>query len=212
MTQAINPSMSSLRSLGIISDEQYQTALVSDIADRLHAAASAGEALFWLVSRGIVAEAEVDRQADESGEHAEKQAVLFEAQENIAAAIRSVNAEHMDALLAHGLIDADQHEAGLDVRPQRAEGVIDSPGRALAVLVNRGIVSEAQFDELKAAADKTAGQAEHQACNGIVEEAARVTHEIVGHYVKAMSGGALRVFGLMMLGIFSLIGLAVWLL
>ena len=207
MNQTLNPSLGSLVSLGIISEAQCQTGLASDIADRLHAATSAGEALFWLVTRGIVPEAEVDRQADESAWHAEKQAVLLEAQENIAAAIRSVNAEHMDVLLAQGLIDADQHEAGLDIRPQRAEGVIDSPGRALAVLVNRGVVTEAQFDELKAAA-ALAGQQERSA---IVDEAARITHEIVGQYVKAMSGGALRVFGLIMLAVFSLIGLAVWL-
>ncbi len=209
------PAARSLLTLGIISDEQYQRALASDIADKLQAADSAGEALFWMATRGIVTEAEIDRQvdaltqsgADEAGTHAEKLTALSAAQEGIAATIRSVNAEYMDALLELGLIDAGQRDAGLDLRPQRVEGIIDSPGRALAVLVNRGIVTETQFDDMKATADKTAGQGEHQARNDIVAEAARITHEIVGHYVKAMSGGVFRMFGLLMLGVVVVIGL-----
>jgi hypothetical protein len=206
----------SLLTLGVISDEQYRRALASDIADKLQAADSAGEALFWMATRGIVTEAEIDRQVDaltqsagvgEAGVQAEKLTALSAAQEGIAATIRSVNAEYMDALLELGLIDAGQRDAGLDLRPQRVEGVIDSPGRALAVLVNRGVVTEAQFDELKAVADKTAGQAGHRARNEVVAEAARITHEIVGHYVKAMSGGVFRMFGLLMLGAVLLIGL-----
>lgn len=86
---------------------------------------------------------------------------------------------------------------------------MDSPARALAILVGRGIVAEERLSEISAQ-----GLEESQRANGterLAAEAAKVHHAIVGKYVKAMAGGALRAVGLMMLAIFGVIGLAVWL-
>jgi len=124
MTEPAALSLQSLRTLGLVSDEQYRQALSSDIAGELEAGATPADALFGLVARGIVTEAEVDRQADELARPsadgpgtAEKLAVLSEVRGSIAATVWSFNAPHMEALLALGLIDGAQREAGCGLRP-----------------------------------------------------------------------------------------------
>lgn len=215
----LNNRFKSLVALGLITDEQYQQASTHERLVGLTTVESDGEALFRLVVCGVVNEQELEAFADQLGaaaqepnvgEH-EKLAIVDEALSFIEVPVRSVNREPLDALLVLELINTEQHEAGLDIRPTRAEGLMDSPARALAILVSRGIVAEGRLDEIMAQGLENAQQANAKERLAVATEAAKVYRGIVGQYVKAMSGGALRVFGLMMLVIFSVIGLAVWL-
>lgn len=213
----LNNRFKSLLALGLINGEQYQQATTHERLVGL-TTESDGEALFHLVVCGVVNEQELEALADQlrtaqepnPGEQ-EKLAIVDEALSFMDVAIRSVNREPLDALLALDLINTEQHEAGLDIRPTRAEGLLDSPARALAILVSRGIVAEERLAEITAQGLENSQQANAKERLAVATEAAKVYHGIVGKYAKAMAGGALRVFGLMMLAIFGVIGLAVWL-
>ena len=203
--------------MNIVSEGQFQQILAHDRFDELNAAESSADALFTLVAMGLVSEAELDRQAEALEAAADPAgagqalSVIDETRDTMAAVVRGFNREQMDVLLELGLIDAEQRDAGEAIRPQRVEGVLDSPAKALAALVNRGIVTEEQFDAMKALSADTSQQVQFQQRNAVVDEAARRYHEIVGQYVKAMSSGVLRSVGLLLLIVFSVIGLMVWL-
>ena len=218
MTQTLVAHFNSLLALGVMTEAQCQRALAHERLMSLTTVESDADALFRAAICGVVTEKELEElaarfdeaQASDPGQ-SEKRAIVDEALGLIDAVVKEQMRGPLDALLALGLITADQHEAGLDIRPMRAEGAIDGPARALAVLVNRGIVEEERLVELKAQGlgdSQDAGAKERLA---VVTEAARIYHEIVGQFVKAMGGGALRLFGLIMLAVFGLIGLVLWL-
>jgi len=215
----LNNRFKSLLALGLIDGEQYQQATTHERLVGLTTVESDGEALFHLVVCGVVNEQELEALAGRLGATTqeaapggnEKLAIVNEALSFVDVAIRSVNRGPLDALLDLDLINTEQHEAGLDIRPTRAEGLMDSPARALAILVSRGIVAEERLNEITAQGLENSQQVNAKERLAVAAEAAKVHHAIVGKYVKAMAGGAFRVFGLMMLAIFGLIGLAVWL-
>lgn len=81
---------------------------------------SDGEALFHLVACGVVNEQALEAIADQLGAAAqepnpaeqEKLAIVDEALSFIDVAVRSLNHEPLNALLALELINTEQHEAG----------------------------------------------------------------------------------------------------
>lgn len=218
MNQTLVTHFKSLLTLGVITSEQYQRATMHERLMSVTSVESDADALFRSVICGVVSERELEdlaarlvaAQEFDPGRN-EKIAIVSEALVFIDAAIRDSMREPLDALVAMGLIDTEQHEAGLDIRPVRAEGVMDSPARALAILVSRGIVTEERLNELKAQATENALQADAKERLAVITEAAQIYHDIVGQYVKAMGGGALRAFGLIMVVVFGIVGLAVWL-
>jgi hypothetical protein len=175
------------------------------------------DTLFWLVHHGIVSEAELQTHKDSllalpqaTDADEARFSIVGPALDMIDQVVKGMIRPALDALLALGLIDAKQYEAGCDVRPQRAEGVIETPGRALAVLANRGIVTEEQFEAMKAQARANPPGAGEEERSAVVIEAEKIFNDIVDQYVKAMSGGAGRAFLLIALVIAAVIGLGLW--
>jgi hypothetical protein len=213
---AFNHHVATLRDLQLITPSQYQQALARDDLQGL-TTGSAADALFWMMSRGLVNEKKLESQvsalSETDGEQArDGLAVLRQTLDMAADLVRSMNREHMEALQSLGLIDAAQCAAGCDVHPQRVEGIIDSPARALAVLVNRGIVDEAQFEAMKNEALQPSPADDAAERSAVVSQADQMGREMVGRYVKAIAGGAFRMVGLPVLGVGMLVGLMVWLL
>lgn len=219
MNQSLDKNFKSLLAHGLISEEQYQQATTHErFADQPNGDSDA-DALFRLVTCGVVKEQELHALADElasmqgsNSERREKLDIVNEALSYIDSAVRIVNSGPLDVLLSLGVINAEQHEEGLDIRPTRAEGLMDSPARALAILVGHGVVPGERLEEIKRQELENSQGANAKERLTIATEAAQIHHDIVGQYVKAMAGGAFKAFGLMMLVIFGVIGLAVWLL
>jgi hypothetical protein len=219
MNQAPIHHFKSLLALRLITDEQYQRAATHERLATLTTVESDSDALFRMVICGVVTENDLEHlvgrlaetQGSASHGDSEKLTIVNETLSFINAAIRNLNREPLDVLLGMSLIDAEQHEAGLDIRPSRAEGLMDSPARALAILVNHGIVAEERLAELAAEGLENPLEADAKERRAVAAEAAKAYHGIVGQYVKAMSLGAIRFVGLMMLAVLGVIGLAVWL-
>lgn len=212
------PHLKSLLDIGLISEQQSQDALIHDDAAKLDAHEDEVDTLDWLLGHGIVSEDELEADKkrllalpETSDADEERFGIVHAALDLVNEVIKGTIGPAFDALLALGLIDAAQFEAAGDVRPQQAEGVIDSPARALAVLANRGIVTEEQFEAMKAQARAVSPGAVAGERDAVVIEAEKIFNDIVGQYLKAMSGGMGRVFLLLALFVAGVIGLGLWL-
>lgn len=220
MTPQDNTHLTSLRQWGLITQAEHGAAQAPELRGLLADATSDEEALFKLMARGVVDEDDLARRIDAlreadpgDGSFDEPLGILTSVQDAITESVSRLNKPHMDALLALSLIDEGQHAEGCKLRPMQAEGRIDGPARALMVLVNRSIVSEADFHALKAAAHAPSdGGAAPSGRHAVVLEAERLYDELVGTFVKAMASGSIKVFALLMLGIGLFVGLMVWVL
>ena len=213
-----SPHLKTLRDFGLISEQQSQAAAIHDDAAELDDQPDEVDTLYWLVTRGIVSEGELQAHKNrmlalpEATDADEALfAIVHPVLDMVDHVVKGLGRPEFEALLALGLIDAQQLEASGDVRPQRAEGIIDTPARALAVLVNRGIVTEEQFEALKTQAHADAPGAEEEERVAVVIEAEKIFNDLVGQYVKAMSSGMWRTFLLIMLVVAAVIGLGLWL-
>lgn len=213
-----HPHFSTLLAMNLINAEHYERALAHADAADMATRENEADALYWLVARSILRERDLENLEEqlealpenEAG-RAERLHIVRDALDAIDAFMKSFMQEPLGNLLKHGLIDRDQHAAGSDIRPTVAEGFIESPASALAVLRNRGIVTEEQFDVLKAQAAAPAQDAAAEERNAIVVEAEQIFDGMVDTYVKAMSGGTWRLFLLLMMPVFLVIGCILWL-
>lgn len=212
------PHLKSLLDIGLISEQQSQDALIHDAAAELDAHEDEVDTLYWLLGHGIVSEDELEAEKkrllalpETSEADEERFGIVHATLDLVDQIIKGTIRPALDSLLALGLIDAAQLEAAGDVRPQMAEGVIDSPARALAVLANRGIVTEEQFEAMKAQARAVPPGAVEGERDAVVIEAEKIFNDIVGQYLKSMSGGIGRMFLLLALFVGGVIGLGLWL-
>lgn len=204
----------SLLALGLITHAQHRQAAAHS---ELHALESEAEALLWMMVHGLASETELQHQAqrlrtaaDTDPREREKLQLLDEALEMADQLARRVVRDPLDQLLALGLIDAVQHSAGCEVRPVSAEGTACTPASALAVLKNRGIVSAAQFDALKASAVSPSEEPEAALRSRIVLDAEGIFHRIVNQYADALWTGVRRVLFGMLLAMGVSFALVLW--
>jgi hypothetical protein len=213
-----SPHLKSLLDFGLISEQQAHAAALHDDAAELDDEPDEIDTLYWLVTRGIVSEGELEAHKDrmlalpEASDADEARfAIVHPVLEMVDHVVKGMCRPEFEALLALGLIDATQFEASGDVRPQRGEGVIDTPARALAVLHNRGIVTDEQFEAMKTQAHADAPGAGEKERGAVVLEAEKIFNDMVGQYVSAMNSGMWRTFMLIMLFVAAVIGLGLWL-
>ncbi len=204
----------SLLALGLITHAQHRQCARHG---EMHALESEPEALLWMMVHGVASETELQAQADGLRSAAEldprereKLLLLCEALELADQLARRILREPLDHLLALGLIDAAQHSAGCEVRPVSVEGPAGTPASALAVLKNRGIVSAAQFEALKAAALLPSVGTDAALRSRIVIEAEDIFHRIVHQYSDALWTGVRRLLVGMLMSTTVVLGLVFW--
>lgn len=214
MSGGLPAAFQSLLALGLITHAQHRQAARHD---EMHAIESEPEALLWMMVHGMASETELQAQAEwlrSAAEHdlheSEKLHLLREALEMADQLPRRILREPLDHLLSLGLIDASQHSAGCEVRPVSAESAAGTPASALAVLKNRGIVTTAQFDAMKAAALAPLAGMEAQLRSRIVLDAERIFQRIVHQYCDALWSGVHRLLAGMLLSMTVVFALVWW--
>ncbi len=178
------PALDSLLELHLINGMQFDRAMESQIAEELAGVENETAVLFRLVVEDIVNESEIDKRilSLESAYRADPDSVerelsiLIGAKEAFARLVGELNREHMEALVAHGLITVEQCKQGCRLRPTDLEASIDSPARALAALLIRGVVTEDQFSELKSGSKDSSKLSEAGAA--IVREAEQICGDL----------------------------------
>jgi len=143
-----------LEQLGPITGEQHADALAHPGHDALGPDAGPSDYLVWMVEQGIVDDAELLLAAagmpfpDESM-RLMRQAIVLQALPAIEAHIGRANRQLLDELLALGLINETERDCGVQTIPRFP---LESPGHALAWLVDQEVIWPQRLGELQAKA------------------------------------------------------------